>query len=310
LAFDLPRPDNETIRLALARTHPNLARLPIEPLGTGWAFWAYRAGDAVLRFPKDPEFTRTLGVEAAVMRELASTLPLPVAVIEVHADGPHGLPFTSHRFVPGVSVKDLQRPLAPDAGAVLGRFMRAMHAFPVERAVELGIAYEAPEGRRKKRRRILNEEIVPRVFPVISATAREHVIATFEAYLRDDPNFDYTPVVSHGDLDDWNVLADPETGELSGVADWGDITISDPAGDFTVSLYGGFGKRGISVPDLIHAYGISKAELDKMRPRCRFSAYCWPLWEVLYGLDTRDDAAVKRGIEFLYETIDADGTRA
>ena len=237
------------------------------------------------------------------MRELAPTLPLPVAAITVHRPGPNDLPFTSHRFVPGVSVKDLQRPLAPHAGMVLGRFIRAMHAFSVERARELGLAYESPHHRREKRRHLFENDIITRVFPLISAGAQKHVSSRFEAYLANDSHFDYTPVVSHGDLDDWNTLADPETGEFTGVADWGDLEITDPAGDFTVSLFGGFAKHGISVPDLIEAAGISEAELEHMRPRCAFSAYCWPLWEIIYALDTRDDGMLERALTLLSETV-------
>jgi aminoglycoside phosphotransferase (APT) family kinase protein len=306
VSFNVPRPEDAAIRTALAASLPHLASTPVEPLGEGWAFWAYRAGDTVLRFPKYPAVTKTLAAEAAVMREMAPVLPLPVAAITLHEGGPNGLPFTSHRFVPGVSVKDLQRPLARTAGAALGSFIRAMHAFPVARARELGLHFESPSERRDGRRRLLEDEVVPRVFPLIAWAARDSIRARFETYLGNDAHFDYTPVVSHGDLDDWNTLADPKTGEFTGLADWGDLEITDPAGDFTVSLFGGFANRGISVPDLIEAYGITRTELERMRPRCAFSAFCWPIWEVLYALDTRNDEMLERALAFLHETIARD----
>ena len=303
MGYDLPQPDIATIETVLEARLPHLPRQDIEPLGTGWAFWAFRAGETVLRFPRDAEFTQTLRVEERVMHELAPTLPLPVAAIEVHEGGPGGLPFTSHRLVPGVQVRALERPLASNAGEVLGRFIRAMHDFPVERAVELGLPYQSPQDARERWRRLLEERIVPEVLPLVSKEARAHVTARFEAFLDDDSNFDRQPVVSHGDLDDWNTLADPATGEFTGVVDWGDIAIGDPASEFTISLYGGFGPKGLKLPTLARGYGISEAELERMRPRCAFAAYCWPLHEIIYCQESRNEAGLQEAIEFLYETV-------
>ena len=305
MSFDVPRPDEAAIRAALSAHTPHLAEETIEPLGTGWAFWAYRAGGVVLRFPRDPEFTETLAVEAAVMRELAPALPLLVSVIDVHEKGPNGLPFTSHGLVDGIPIADLTRPLAPNAGAMLGRFLRAMHAFPVERAVTLGLALETPEARRASRRRLFEQRVVPWAFPLISETAREHVTATFEAFLSNDTNFDFQPVVSHSDIDGYNVLADPVTGELTGVIDWGDICIHDPAGDFTSAQYGTLAEAGLrsQLPSLFDAYGLSEAEVKAMRPRCEFGTYCEPLHEIMFGVESRQDFFVKRGVGSLYAAI-------
>jgi aminoglycoside 2''-phosphotransferase len=304
LSFDVPNLEPGVIAVAIRQHLPRLAGEHIEPLGEGWAFWAFRAGDAVLRFPRDPEFTRTLVVEAAVMRELAPALPLPVSVIEVYEDGPNRLPFTSHRMVPGVPVKELGRPLAAGAGATLGRFLRAMHAFPVERAAALGLANSTSARRHEDRLRFFEEQVQKRVFPLVSGEACAHLAATFEAFLGEPANFE-AAAVSHGDIDPVNVLADPVTGELTGVIDWGDIAIGDPAGDFTNILYGGLGDAGLreQLPDLLPAYGITGAELERVRPRCAFGAYCWPLHEIIYCLDSHNDAGLQEAIAFLYKTI-------
>ncbi len=304
MSFDLPRPDEPAVRQALAQVWPDLADEPIAPLGNGWAFWAYRAGHVVLRFPRDPEFVGGLEAEAAVMQELAPTLSLPAAAIELHDNGPNDLPFTSHRLISGISVVDLPCMLSPDSGSVFGRFLRAMHRFPVERAEELGIPNVPPAGRKADLQAIENN-VRLQVFPLVSEEARLHITGRFDAYLSDSANFDWRPVLSHGDLDDWNVLADPSSGELSGVIDWGDISIGDPARDFTTLLYGGFAAKGMHLRDVLLAYGISEGDLETIRPRCAFSAFRWPLHEILYGLDSRQDNVVRGGIELLYRTISA-----
>jgi aminoglycoside 2''-phosphotransferase len=309
LSFEAPRPDESVIRGALSAHLPHLASERIEPLGMGWAFWAYRAGDTVLRFPRSRESTETLAVEAAVMRELGPTLPLPVSVIEVHENGPNGLPFTSHRLVRGIPVIDLPRQLADEAGAVLGRFIKAMHAFPVERAAALGLANPTPKKRLEDRVRFLFMEVTPRVFPLVSEEARRHVWRTFKAFLDEPSHFEWQAVVTHRDIDARNVLADPATGALTGVVDWGDLSIADPAGDFIDAQRGGLARLGLreQLDDLLDAYGMTRAELETMRPRSDFYEYCWPLHEIIYGLNSRQDDVKQKGIEYLYETVARDG---
>ena len=239
------------------------------------------------------------------MRELAPTLPLPVSAIAVHDGGPNGLPFTSHRLVQGVPVGELARPLAANAGAVLGHFLRATHAFPMERAVALGLAKASPQAHRESRKRFLERRVVPEVFPLISETARRHVSATFEAFLAEASNFEWEPVVSHSDIDAYNVLADPATGELTGVIDWGDLSLHDPAGDFVSAQFGTLARAGLQdqLPHLFHAYGLTRRERESMRPRCEFGAYSEPLHQIIYGIESDQEAFVRAGIDRLYETL-------
>ena len=87
----------------------------------------------------------------------------------------------------------------------------------------------------------------------------------------------------------------------SGVIDWGDIAASDPAGDFTDILYGPLGDAGLrsQLPSLAAAYGVDPGEIEQMRPRCRFYYFCWPLHEVLYGLESENESFVESGLEWL-----------
>jgi aminoglycoside phosphotransferase (APT) family kinase protein len=261
---------------------------------------AYRVGGTVLRFPLDPQYAESLHVEAAVMRELAPTLPLPVSTIVVHAESPNGLPFTSHALVAGVRVRELGRPLNEHAGAVLGRFLRAMHDFPTNRAAELGLSIPSTHAIQAGRLAFY-ERVQQQVLPLVDDTAASYARRRFEEFFEDPANFQWIPRVSHADIDTNNVLADPDTGEITGIIDWGDITAGDPASDFTDILYGSLGDAGLraQLPSLAAACGVHADEIEQMRPRCRFYYFCWPLHEVLYGLESDNQAFVDSGLEWL-----------
>jgi aminoglycoside phosphotransferase (APT) family kinase protein len=176
---ELPAPTNAELRDALTRARADLAGAAYKALDHGWAFRAYLAGDCVLRFPKRAEDTRRLPAEARLLPILAPALPLPISVIALHHDGPNDLPFTSHRFVPGVKAMQLGRPLSANAAEVLGRFLRALHDFPTGRALDCGIGYNDAALWREERAQ-LYEVTIRRCFPLVSCEApRLH-----RAYLR------------------------------------------------------------------------------------------------------------------------------
>jgi aminoglycoside 2''-phosphotransferase len=289
----LPPPDAVQLREALRRARPDLDGAAIALLGEGWAFEAYIAGDRVLRFPKRAEYVETVDAEAALLRELATTLPLEVPLIHVHADGPSGLPFTSHRLVPGVT----STTMGPAAAETMGRFLRALQSFPPQRARELGIkSTDSAEWRSKTAANY--ETVIRRVFPLVSCEARVMIKETFESYLNDDANFDFEPLLQHGDINPRNVLTDPITGELSGVIDFGNVYLGDPALDFADLLEGDFARLGTlnQLAALERGYGRPLAPLAS---RCSFYAFCWPLNHITEGLEANDREFVADGIRMV-----------
>ncbi len=196
------------------------------PLGTGWDCDAWLADESVVwRIPRRKVGAEALRREAGVMPLLAPALPAPVPVPTLVAI--EGLPTLAwHRLVPG-------RELAggPEAGAelgrALGRFLRALH--DPERVRQAGAGLRAdPLGRGDPARRIplthrrLDEistrfEVGP-LRPIVDRAAGPTLPADS---------------VCHGDLHLRHVMVD-ESGELSGVIDWGDCCLGARAIDLAV----------------------------------------------------------------------------
>lgn len=320
------KPETEQIRAALRRYAPHLADAPIEFMAEGWEFWAFRAGDYVLRFPKaergfvwklaDQSSADSLRIERALAPELARQLSTPVTVIDVYGEhGPNGAPFAGHRFIEGVVIMYDSKPSAEtwaarrlphdEFGREVGRLIRELHSFPANRAVELGVPLFDGARLRDDRSRHY-EDVIRRAFPLIGCEARTHVERVYEAYLNDARSFEFDPVLVHSDLA-VNTLMDPATGRLCGLMDFGDAAVTDPSLDLWMPVYGleHLGIEEQTAECLVEA-GIPEAELERMRPQLAFQHLRYPLVGVLQGLTNREDDLVQQSILELNALLPSD----
>jgi aminoglycoside 2''-phosphotransferase len=310
------KPETPRIRQALRRYAPQMAEAAIEFLAEGWEFWAFRAGEYVLRFPKaergfvwklaDQSSADSLRIERALTPEVAAHLSTPISVTDVYGErGPNGAPFAGHRFVRGEVIMYDTRPTeeswarrrlpADQFGRELGRLIGELHAFPAERAVELGVPLFDGARLRQDRARHY-EAVIRRVFPLVACEPRSHIERVYEAYLNRRECFDFQPVLVHSDLA-VNTLIDPQTGHLCGLIDFGDAAVSSPALDFWLPTYG-LKHVGIEeqTPGCLEEAGVSPAQLERMRPELEFLDVRYPLLGILHGLVNQDDAIVEESI--------------
>jgi len=70
------------------------------------------------------------------------------------------------------------------------------------------------------------------IFPLLSGQEKEWIMELFSRFLENDANFKFTPVLVHGDFDTSNILINPKTFEVTGIIDFEDSRIYDPAVDF------------------------------------------------------------------------------
>jgi aminoglycoside phosphotransferase (APT) family kinase protein len=206
-------------------------------------------------------------------------------------------------FVPGVTPQELQRPASSRFAADAGKLLRALHSFPVDKALRLGLPLEdGPTVRENQTARY--ESVIRRVFPLISCEARSYCAGAFEAYLNNEANFRFEPRLVHYDFDQRNTLVDPLTGDLCGLVDFGGCRVSDPAGDFVWLL--SIGLRDLGIEDqrdtLLTAYDPA-LRFEDLQPRVDYYYFWWPLEDILHGLDIEDEDFVAEGIRALNERV-------
>jgi len=311
------KPETEQIRAALRQYAPQLTHEPIEFFAEGWAMWVFRAGDYVLRFPKRQHEAAELEADRRLLPELAMHLSTLVPVPVIYGEnGPNGAPFTGHCYLPGVSLIAAVGPpsaarggspeirLAPTLGREIGVFLRELHSFPAERAVELGMPLKDGPASRKDYTDFY-EDVIRLIFPLISCEARTYTEMRFETFINDPANFDFEPRLIHHDLDRQNLLIDPETGSLAGVIDWGSAVVGNAAIDLWLPLID-FDQLGIGgqLQDFLDAYG--PVDLERARTQVEFTHFLWPFHDMLYGQRIGEDDFVEGGIKALNASLPAD----
>ena len=242
----------QVLRLVQAQ-FPGLNARTARYLAEGWDSEVYRVeardGLWALRFPKRREVEPSVAVEAALLELIAPRVPLEVPRFTLRGEPGEGFPyrFAGYRLLPGVPAAPsgrglpargiAPRPAPEEAGRVLGRFLRALHAIPPVEGRAAGLAEQPRDPARMAARA---RAALPGARRVLPASLLDRA----ERALEPPPSGPLGPLaVVHNDLGPCHVLVDP-AGLPTGVIDWADAALGDPASDF-VGVLGWLGPAGL-----------------------------------------------------------------
>ena len=211
-------------------------------LGEGLDNLAYEVnGELIVRFSKEPDPAPRSNHEARVLAAVAdiSPLPVPEPTFTVAEQG-----CLAYFKLPGVPLLDMPRHQRSAHGtsiaATLGELLTALHAVPIDRWTDL---VETDDHPLAEWRHEAAENYVTVAGQVPAAHRR-----SVEAFLDAAPPHDgCTPAFSHNDLGIEHVLVDPVTWTVTGIIDWSDAAIVDPAYDFGL-LYRDLGPAAPAPP--------------------------------------------------------------
>jgi aminoglycoside phosphotransferase (APT) family kinase protein len=231
-----------TVSEELARSHieaqfPQFAPVTIRLFGAGWDNTAFLVNDAyVFRFPRRDLAQQFLDAEIRLLPALASRLPVAVPLAKFVGYGTAYCPwkFVGYELLPGrtacaANLNDTQRTALAEP---LGRCLAILHGIPASEAKRLG-AEPDTLGRLDLARR------VPWARERLEQAQNRNIIADarpFAAILDAAPPA-YQPranTLVHGDLYARHLLVDSEN-RLTGVIDWGDVHLGDPAVDLAIA---------------------------------------------------------------------------
>lgn len=239
---------------------PGVEIASVRRLGAGLDNVAYLVNDElVVRFRRDDQ--ADVEREARLLRLVETISPLPVPAI---VDAGRGC--LVYRALPGVPLLSLAD--RPEVAAQLGGFLAALHAVPPGQMAELVETDDTPPAE------WLAEAV--ELWPDLAAhVPAPHRAAVEEFLAAAPPEPEAALVFSHQDLGSEHILIDPDSGAITGVIDWTDAAIGDPARD-----------PGLILRDLGPAACAEALRYLKpgLRERVVFYARCGLLTDFTYGL--------------------------
>jgi aminoglycoside phosphotransferase (APT) family kinase protein len=265
----------ERVRALLAAHLPGYQVESLTRLGAGLDNVAYDVnGDLIVRFGTGANADR----EARLLTTVGNLSPLPVPVPRFTDAGCLAYP-----KLPGVPLLDATGVDGVPVAAALGGLLAALHAAPIERMAKLVETDDLPvdEWRREAR------ETYSSVSANVPSAYRRRVEAFLETPAPEDP---HTLAFSHNDLGIEHVLVDPLSGEITGVIDWSDAAIVDPAYDFGL-IHRDLGP--VALDAALTAYGTAP---EGLRVRALFYARCSVFEDLAYGLETSRERYVVKSL--------------
>jgi len=268
--------DAALARDLVAAIAPTLATSPPTPLGAGWdnTAWVFReapgatpdhAPDAwVFRFPRRTIAVRCMETELAALPALAPHLPLAVPTPVHRGTMPNGWPFGGYRLLPGVplaTATDTSTAARMALAARLGDCLGALHALPADLAESRA---PDPLGRLDVDRREAITLTSLEATQVATDRPRALIATAREAAQRHRP----TLAVSHGDLDARHILVTDDLA-ASGIIDWGDLMVADPAIDLGVAFSSFAGPARTALLEAYAARGHALSETTLILARFR-----------------------------------------
>jgi aminoglycoside phosphotransferase (APT) family kinase protein len=260
----------------LRERHPELNLGDVRTIEDGWDSLVLEVDGYIFRFPRRPEVVEWIKREIAFLPELAPKLPVAVPRFEFVGDG---VTYVGYRKLDGVPATGSVR---RRTGLDLGRFLVALHAFPVERARALGVLYFSPAEWRAWLEGFC-ADLRKRVLPLLSPDERLRAETVFSQV----GGFEFVPALVHGDLGPEHVLC--RDGRVVGVIDWSDARIGDPALDLAWCLNG-------TPEGVASAAALTYGARAEVRARSLFYHRLGPWHEVVYGLDTGQERFVASGL--------------
>ncbi|TET11584.1 MAG: aminoglycoside phosphotransferase family protein [Candidatus Thorarchaeota archaeon] len=227
--------------------------------------------------------------EVKLLKLLKSHLGTPIPEPEF-IDFELDTPFMGYPMIPGERFSLHYLNASPEQlrglGEQIGHFAGEFHSIK-ETVLNSEAGNFTPEVYRSEQSAIF-DRVQDEVYPQLSTKQREWTESIFNDFLEPDENFEFEPVITHGDLYTTNILVNPPSISLTGIIDFENVCLYDPAVDFI------FLREGADLlKSLLRAY---PHRIDpKLGDRVTYIIGKQPFFYFLKGFDFGIDRMVKFG---------------
>lgn len=270
-----------TMEKRIATCFPGLTVSHAERILTGWDNIVLEVNDEyIFRFPRFKVSEAHLRKEIEILPFLRRHLQMKVPEYEfVWRGGRDHLGwFGGYKKIPGI-------PLTPGGfrlvwterlAQTISGFLRELHDINAAGAPKAIPRYTPTTSFEYLER--THKRVSRLVYPLLAAGVRRRTEIFWKSLLDDLAGASFRPALIHGDLTSRNMLFDPANGTATGILDWGDSSISDPALDFAglFEVNKHLGERALEL------YGKADGEF---RRRVDWYVRLIPFYEILWGVE-------------------------
>ncbi len=239
--------------------------------------------------PRTPVAGARLDAEARLLRSLGGWLPFATPDVAGTATVPGGGHAVVSRAMTGTPLDPAALTPGPGLAAALGRAIAAIHDLPVRVVEEAGMpVYDADEYRQRRLSEVDRAAATGKVPPGL--------LGRWEKALEEVGAWKFVPCPVHGDLAPDSVLVDGD--RISGVADWAEARVADPADDLA---WLAVGADADALESVVEAYALGRREVPDaaLARRARLSGELAVARWLLHGVAQDDDDVVGDAVVML-----------
>ncbi len=221
----------------------------------------------------------------------------------IHVSSNPKMPFAGYRKISGSSLNRCFHKATPgqrkQLAQQLGSFLSELHSFEIYQAFLSKWSTDFNPAAYRQYWENIFVKVRENLYSQFSFAQKEWFNSLFTNFLEEPGNFRFTPRVIHGDFDTSNILVDSRSFRITGIIDFEDLGVWDPAADFL--FYG----EGLDfIEQLIASYQGPLG--DNLEQRMYFLENRKPLSYLLTGLEWEYPQMIDVGFKMLEERMQTD----
>lgn len=211
-------------------------------------------------------------------------------------------PFMGYKKIPGVSLSkcfnDIQGDCKQKLAQYIGSFLSQLHSSEVLSAYNKLLHTDSSDFQILYKHTWNDEyrKIKSLILPRLDDNQTDWTSRIFDNFLSQIEKYSFKPVLTHGDFDITNILVNPNSCELTGIIDFEDARLFDPAVDF---LFYNEGRK--FQQEIFKNYSQTPDEYFHERRKFYYSRSCFPY--MIFGIENNIPSLVEAGVELLGERM-------
>jgi aminoglycoside phosphotransferase (APT) family kinase protein len=190
--------------------------------------------------------------------------------------------------VPAIGL-DLTQSQFLQLAPVLGGFLSFLHSFPVSIAAQVGVPEYPSEA-------LIDDARVEALsdFHVVRHVGLDASEEELRALLETPVHARVSRTLVHCDLAAEHILLDPQTLQVTGIIDWGEISVGDPA----IDIAGIFALGGLDFATAVLSHYQGEPD-EGLLHRARFLAARKGIGDIVFGLEMHRQEYIDAGVRAL-----------